>query len=76
MLQSSSDQSSMDVLLPFFFGSCLATYFSLLGVLYVLCQTAWPITFVLLPLGYVYSQYQVTRLHMMNAQLEHMYPHQ
>lgn len=60
MLQSSSDQTTMDIMLPFFFGACLATYFSLLGVLFVLCQTAWPICFVLLPLGYVYLQYQVT----------------
>lgn len=74
MLQSSSDQSTMDVMLPFFFGACLATYFSLLGVLVVLCQTAWPISFVLLPLGYVYLRYQVTTY--MNAQLEYMYPHQ
>ena len=49
----------MDIMLAFYFGSAVAIYFSLLGAIVVMCQTAWPIVFVLFPLAYVYFSYQV-----------------
>ncbi|KAG0554912.1 hypothetical protein KC19_12G129500 [Ceratodon purpureus] len=56
--RASVDQSTLDIMMAFFFGSALAIYFSLLGAIAVMCQTAWPIIFVMLPLAYVFFMYQ------------------
>lgn len=58
-MQASVDQSTLDIMLAFFFGSALAMYFNLLGAIVVMTQTAWPIIVILLPLSYVYFSYQV-----------------
>lgn len=58
-VQASVDQSTLDIMLAFFFGSALAIYFNLLGAIVVMTQTAWPIIIVLIPLAFVYFSYQV-----------------
>lgn len=61
--QSSADQSVLDVTLPGYFGSGFSICFSLLGTLFVMCQTSWPILFVVLPLAYLYFLYQVSSIY-------------
>ncbi|KAG0581885.1 hypothetical protein KC19_3G017200 [Ceratodon purpureus] len=56
--RASADQSTMDVWLAFFYGAALAVYFSLFGAIVVMCQTAWPIVLIMIPLAGVYFLYQ------------------
>jgi hypothetical protein len=58
-VQASADQSTLDVWLAFFYGAALAIYFSLFGAIVVMCQTAWPIVLIMIPLAGVYFLYQV-----------------
>lgn len=56
--RASADQSTLDVWMAFFYGACLAIYFTLFGSIVVMCQSAWPIILVMIPLAYVYVLYQ------------------
>ncbi|KAJ7563499.1 hypothetical protein O6H91_03G113100 [Diphasiastrum complanatum] len=56
--RSSTDQTTLDVILPFFCGGSLALYFATIGVVVVTCQVTWPIIFVIAPLGWLYLSYQ------------------
>ncbi|KAL8105334.1 ABC transporter C family member 4-like [Apium graveolens] len=69
--RASSDQANIDFLIPFFLSMTIAMYFSLLGVLVITCQYAWPTVFCLVPLiwlniwyrgYYLASSRELTRL--------------
>ncbi|XP_057825504.2 ABC transporter C family member 13 isoform X1 [Cryptomeria japonica] len=54
----SSDQYTIDDSLPFISNILLANFFSLLGIIVVLCLVQWAFLLLLLPLGYIYSKLQ------------------
>lgn len=54
----SSDQTNLDFTLHFFLGGCIATYFSTIGSVIVICISTWPIIFFVVPLAFLYRWYQ------------------
>lgn len=52
--RSSTNQSTIDLDLPFSYGSLLAMLFSLMGILFVTSFVTWPIIIAILILGYLY----------------------
>ncbi|XP_057868476.1 ABC transporter C family member 14 [Cryptomeria japonica] len=56
--RSSTDQTSLDIFLPFFMGGCVSTYFTGIAIIAVTCQVAWPTIFVIAPLAWVNVWYQ------------------
>ncbi|RZC52528.1 hypothetical protein C5167_020953 [Papaver somniferum] len=69
--RASSDQTTVDLFLPFFVSMTVTMYFTLLSILFVICQVAWPTIFLLIPLiwfniwyrrYYLASSRELTRL--------------
>ncbi|KAF8387849.1 hypothetical protein HHK36_026511 [Tetracentron sinense] len=69
--RASTDQTNIDLFLPFFMSLTLAMYFTLLGIIVITCQYAWPTVFLIVPLGwlniwyrgyYISSSRELTRL--------------
>ncbi|KAI5064759.1 hypothetical protein GOP47_0019454 [Adiantum capillus-veneris] len=58
LTRSSTDQATVDIMLPLAFVLGLALYSSTFGVVIVTCIVTWPIVFVVLPLAWVYFKYQ------------------
>jgi hypothetical protein len=58
-LQSTKDQTALDIWLPLMYGSMLANIFQLFGILYVTIHITWQIIFIIAPLFIVFIQYQV-----------------
>ncbi|KAK9281855.1 hypothetical protein L1049_004761 [Liquidambar formosana] len=56
--RASSDQTNVDIFLPFFMGFTVAMYITLLGIIIVTCQNAWPTVFLLIPLGWLNFWYR------------------
>ncbi|CAK9175317.1 unnamed protein product [Ilex paraguariensis] len=56
--RASTDQTNIDVLLPLFMGVTLAMYITLLSIIIITCQYAWPIAFLLIPLGWLNIWYR------------------
>ncbi|MCO5571787.1 hypothetical protein L7F22_025535 [Adiantum nelumboides] len=50
----SSDQYAVDDSLPFISNILMASFFSLLGIIIVLCWVQWTFLVILVPLGYIY----------------------
>ncbi|XP_020113775.1 ABC transporter C family member 14-like [Ananas comosus] len=48
--RASSDQTNVDLFLPFFVGLTVAMYITLLSVIIVTCQVAWPSVIAIIPL--------------------------
>jgi hypothetical protein len=61
-MQASTDQATVDIMLPLIIGSNLAVSFTAFGILFVVCQVTWQILFLVVPLGYVFYRYQVRQL--------------
>ena len=59
-IQASNDQATLDIMLPLSFTLAMLLYSGTLGVLVVTTIVTWPIIFVILPLAWVYLQYQVS----------------
>lgn len=59
--QASSDQANVDFLIPFFLSMTITMYFTLLGVLVITCQYAWPTVFFLIPLIWLNLWYRVRK---------------
>ncbi|CAI7871418.1 unnamed protein product [Closterium sp. NIES-53] len=57
--RASTDQSALDLDLPFQFGSLLAMVFQLLGILFVTSYITWPVFYAIIPLTYLYFSFQV-----------------
>ncbi|KAG0586421.1 hypothetical protein KC19_2G089600 [Ceratodon purpureus] len=56
--RASTDQATMDVMLPLFFGAVLAVVFSAIGILVVVIQVTWQILILIVPLSFIYYSYQ------------------
>ncbi|XP_071720080.1 ABC transporter C family member 14-like [Rutidosis leptorrhynchoides] len=56
--RASSDQTNIDVFLPFMMSLMLAMFITVLGIIVITCQYAWPTVFLLLPLGYLNFWYR------------------
>ncbi|KMT05991.1 hypothetical protein BVRB_7g164780 [Beta vulgaris subsp. vulgaris] len=54
----SSDQTNVDVFVPLFMNLALAMYMTLLSIIIVTCQYAWPTVFLLIPLGWLNMWYR------------------
>ncbi|KAF9622081.1 hypothetical protein IFM89_029365 [Coptis chinensis] len=48
--RASSDQTNVDILLPLFISMTIAMYITVLGIIVVTCQVAWPTIFLIIPL--------------------------
>ncbi|KAL0414738.1 UNVERIFIED_CONTAM: ABC transporter C family member 14 [Sesamum radiatum] len=55
---ASSDQVNIDILIPLFLSITIVMYFSLLGILVITCQYAWPTVFIIVPLIWLNIWYQ------------------
>lgn len=69
--RASTDQTNIDIFLPVFMGITIAMYITLLSIIIITCQYAWPTVFLLIPLGwlnfwyrgyYLSSSREITRL--------------
>ncbi|KAI3469383.1 hypothetical protein Pfo_026046 [Paulownia fortunei] len=56
--RASSDQVNVDILIPLFLSITIVMYFSLLGILVITCQYAWPTIFIIIPLIWLNIWYQ------------------
>ncbi|KAM0050640.1 putative ABC-type xenobiotic transporter [Helianthus debilis subsp. tardiflorus] len=53
LTRASSDQTNIDVFLPFAMSMALSMYITLIGIIIITCQYAWPTVFLLIPLGWL-----------------------
>lgn len=60
--QASSDQSNVDILIPLFLSVAIVLYISLIGILIMTCQYAWPTILLIIPLIWLNIWYQVCRI--------------
>ncbi|KAI7725280.1 hypothetical protein M8C21_011147 [Ambrosia artemisiifolia] len=51
--RASSDQTNLDVFLPFMMNLTLAMFITVFGIIIITCQYAWPTVFLLIPLGWL-----------------------
>jgi len=58
-LQASTDQTNVDILIPFMLGLVVSMYTTLLSIFIVTCQYAWPTAFFVIPLGWLNIWYRV-----------------
>ncbi|XP_074278015.1 ABC transporter C family member 4-like [Silene latifolia] len=56
--RASSDQTNVDVLLPYVMQFAVALYIMLLSIIVITCQYSWPVVFLLLPLGWLNLWYR------------------
>ncbi|CAI9771063.1 unnamed protein product [Fraxinus pennsylvanica] len=56
--RASADQANVDFLIPLFMSVTLVMYFSLLSILVITCQYAWPTIFIIIPLIWLNIWYQ------------------
>nr|QEY08337.1 ATP-binding cassette sub-family C member 4b [Crocus sativus] len=58
LTRASSDQSMIDLFLPFFVGLVVSMYISLLGIVFIICQVAWPTIVAIIPLLWLNFRYK------------------
>ncbi|KAG6505225.1 ABC transporter C family member 14-like [Zingiber officinale] len=56
--RASSDQTNIDLFLPFFLGLTVSMYITLISILIVTCQVAWPTVILILPLMWLNIWYR------------------
>ncbi|KAL8234311.1 hypothetical protein R6Q59_020411 [Mikania micrantha] len=56
--RASSDQSNIDLPLPFMTSMTLSLYITVIGIIIVTCQYAWPTVFLVVPLGWLNLWYR------------------
>ncbi|KAI3668267.1 hypothetical protein L6452_43344 [Arctium lappa] len=56
--RASSDQTNIDVFLPFVTSLTLSMYITVIGIIVITCQYAWPTVFLLVPLGWLNFWYR------------------
>ncbi|KAI3506659.1 hypothetical protein L1887_21222 [Cichorium endivia] len=56
--RASSDQTNIDVFLPFMMSLTLAMYITVISIIIITCQYAWPTVFLLVPLGWLNFWYR------------------
>jgi ATP-binding cassette subfamily C (CFTR/MRP) protein 2 len=62
--RSLTDQSAVDIYLPFFLGIVLNLASQTLGILFVTSRVTWQVAIVIVPLMYIYITYQVCCFHL------------
>ncbi|KAL1542643.1 ABC transporter C member 14 [Salvia divinorum] len=58
LTRASTDQTNIDILIPFFTSITLAMYITLLSILIITCQYAWPTIILVIPLGWLNFWYR------------------
>ncbi|KAI3867586.1 hypothetical protein MKX03_010105 [Papaver bracteatum] len=56
--RASSDQTNIDLFIPFFMGLTIAMYITVISIVTVVCQVAWPTVFLIVPLGLINIWYR------------------
>ncbi|MBA0553688.1 hypothetical protein Golob_012843 [Gossypium lobatum] len=54
----SSDQTNIDIFVPFIMGITISMYIALLSIFIITCQYAWPSVFLIIPLGWLNYWYR------------------
>ncbi|XP_073302739.1 ABC transporter C family member 14-like [Primulina huaijiensis] len=58
LTRASTDQTNVDIIIPFFLSLAVSGYTSLLTIIIITCQYAWPTTILLIPLGWLNIWYR------------------
>lgn len=58
LTRASTDQTNVDILIPFFVSITVAMYITLLSIIIITCQYAWPTMILLIPLGWLNIWYR------------------
>ncbi|KAH6766392.1 multidrug resistance-associated protein 4 [Perilla frutescens var. hirtella] len=58
LTRASTDQTNVDILIPFFMSITLAMYITLLSIIIITCQYAWPTIILVIPLGWLNFWYR------------------
>ncbi|XP_038682490.1 ABC transporter C family member 14-like [Tripterygium wilfordii] len=58
LTRASTDQTNIDILVPFLISISVLMYTTLLSIIIVTCQYAWPTVFLLIPLGWLNILYR------------------
>ncbi|CAA0828201.1 ABC transporter C family member 4 [Striga hermonthica] len=58
LTRASSDQTNVDILIPFFMSITVAMYVTLLSIIIITCQYAWPTIIIVIPLGWLNFWYR------------------
>ncbi|KAL6500336.1 Multidrug resistance-associated protein 4 [Orobanche hederae] len=58
LTRASSDQTNVDIMIPFFMSMTVAMYFTLLSIIIITCQYAWPTIILLIPLAWLNIWYR------------------
>ncbi|XP_073063351.1 ABC transporter C family member 14 [Primulina eburnea] len=58
LTRASTDQTNVDILIPFFMSMTVAMYFTLLSIIIITCQYAWPTIILLIPLAWLNIWYR------------------
>lgn len=66
MLQASTDQTNIDIFLPFFMGLTVAMYITVLSIIVITCQVAWPTIIPIIPLAWLNFWYRVWKLSLLS----------
>ncbi|KAK8588237.1 hypothetical protein V6N12_022692 [Hibiscus sabdariffa] len=56
--RASTDQTNVDIFVPFIMGITVAMYITLLSIFIITCQYAWPTIFLIIPLGWLNIWYR------------------
>ncbi|XP_073153667.1 ABC transporter C family member 4-like isoform X2 [Henckelia pumila] len=58
LTRASTDQTNVDTIIPFFLSLAISGYTSLLTIIIITCQYAWPTAILLIPLGWLNIWYR------------------
>ncbi|XP_038977801.1 ABC transporter C family member 14-like [Phoenix dactylifera] len=58
LTRASSDQTNIDLFLPFFVGLTVSMYITVFSIIIITCQVAWPTLIAILPLGWLNIWYR------------------
>lgn len=58
LTRASTDQTNVDILIPFFTSITVSMYITLLSIIIITCQYAWPTVILLIPLGWLNVWYR------------------
>ncbi|KAE8665478.1 ABC transporter C family member 4 [Hibiscus syriacus] len=56
--RASTDQTNVDIFIPFIMGIAISMYVTLLSIFIITCQYAWPTIFLIIPLGWLNYWYR------------------
>ncbi|KAM1229150.1 hypothetical protein ACFX2J_008153 [Malus domestica] len=56
--RASTDQTNIDLLLPFMLGITIVMFFTVFGIFIIVCQYSWPTVFLLIPLAWLNVWYR------------------